>query len=447
MLDVDVSPAVIAILMLATLVVGIFSGFPLGFILAGTGFIFGILFMGDRVYGLLIAKSGHLLLNYILLAAPLFVFMGNMLGHSGVTEKLFGTMHIIMGGLRGGLAMATIFVATIFAACTGVIAASVTTMGILALPPMLKRGYDKALACGTVCAGGTLGILIPPSIMIVIYGPMAGISVGQLFAGAFVPGFILSGLYMAYIGIRCWLKPELGPSLPIEERRVLTTMQKITAMSTQLIPPLILILGVLGSIFAGIATPTEASGAGAFIATMLAIAYRRFNMTVLKDTLYGTLYITGFLMLLTVGAGVFTSVFTYLGGSEFATAVLTAVPGGKWGSFAVMMFIIFIFGMLIEWIGSIFIVVPLFTPIAAELGFDPVWFAIAVCVMYQTGFLSPPNAHAIFYLKGVAPPEVTVGDIIKGVWPFIGLIIIGLALITIFPRLVLWLPDLIIGIR
>ncbi len=445
MLDVDISPALIAILMLVVLIFGIFSGFPLGFVLAGTGFIFGILFLGDRIYGMLIAKSGALLTNYIFLAAPLFVFMGNMLGHSGVTEKLFGTMHIIMGGLRGGLAMATIFVATIFAACTGVIAASVTTMGILALPPMLSRKYDKALACGTVCAGGTLGILIPPSIMLVIYGPMSGISVGRLFAGALVPGLILSVLYMAYIAIRCWLKPELGPSLPIEERRALSTKQKITAMSTQMVPPIILIVGVLGSIFAGIATPTEAAGAGAFIATLLAVAYRRFNMKVLKDTLYGTLYITGFLMLLTVGAGLFTSVFTYLGGSEFATAVLTAVPGGKWASFAIMMFIIFIFGMLIEWIGSIFIVVPLFTPIAAGLGFDPLWFAIAVCVMYQTGFLSPPNAHAIFYLKGVAPPEVTVGDIIRGVWPYIGLILIGLAVITIFPSLVLWLPSLIVG--
>jgi tripartite ATP-independent transporter DctM subunit len=436
---------VIAILMLVVLVFGIFSGFPLGFVLAGTGFIFGLLFLGDRIYGMLIVKSSQLLTNYIFLAVPLFVFMGNMLGHSGVTEKLFGTMHIILGGLRGGLAMATIFVATIFAACTGVIAASVTTMGILALPPMLSRKYDKALACGTVCAGGTLGILIPPSIMLVIYGPMSGISVGRLFAGALVPGLILSGLYMAYIAIRCWLKPELGPSISIEERQAITTRQKITALSTQMVPPIILIVGVLGSIFAGIATPTEAAGAGAFIATMLAIAYRRFNMKVLKDTLYGTLYITGFLMLLTVGAGLFTSVFTYLGGSEFATAVLTAVPGGKWASFAIMMFIIFIFGMLIEWIGSIFIVVPLFTPIAAGLGFDPLWFAIAVCVMYQTGFLSPPNAHAIFYLKGVAPPEVTVGDIIRGVWPYIGLILIGLAIITIFPSLVLWLPALIVG--
>jgi len=429
------------------LVFGIFSGFPLGFVLAGTGFVFGILFMGDRIYGICIAKSYQLLTNYILIAAPLFVFMGNMLGHSGVTEKLFSTMHIVMGGLRGGLALATVFVATIFAACTGIIGASVVTMGIIALPPMLKRGYDKSLACGAVCAGGTLGILIPPSIMMVIYGPMAAISVGQLFAGAFVPGFILSGLYMAYIAIACWLKPELGPSLPIEERRSMTFKQKVVAMATQLVPPVILILGVLGSIFAGIATPTEAAGCGAFIATLLAIAYRRFNLKVLKDTLGGTLYITGFLMLLTVGAGMFTSVFSYLGGSQFATAVLSAVPGGKWGSFAVMMFIIFIFGMLIEWIGSIFIVVPLFTPVAATLGFDPLWFAIAVCVMYQTGFLSPPNAHAIFYLKGVAPPEVTVGDIIRGVWPFIGLILVGLTLITIFPRLVLWLPDLIIGIR
>ena len=445
MLDVDISPALIAILMLGTLVIGIFSGFPLGFVLAGIGFVFGILFMGERVYGIAIAKTFGLMNNYLFLAAPLFVFMGNMLGHSGVTEKLFNTMHIIMGGLRGGLALATIFVATIFAACTGVIAASVTTMGILALPPMLKRGYDKSLACGAVCAGGTLGILIPPSIMIVIYGPMAGISVGQLFAGAFIPGLILSGLYMAYIAIACSLKPELGPALPLEERQILTTRQKIRSMSTQLIPPVILILGVLGSIFAGIATPTEAAGAGAFIATLLAVAYRRFNFVVLRDTLYSTLYICGFLMLLTIGAGIFTSVFTYLGGSQFATAVLAAVPGGKWASFAVMMFIVFIFGMLIEWIGSIFIVVPLFTPVAASLGFDPVWFAISVCVMYQTGFLSPPNAHAIFYLKGVAPPEVEVGDIIRGVWPFIGLILVGLTIITIFPKLVLWLPSIIVG--
>ena len=445
MLDISISPALLTILMLGTLAIGIFSGFPLAFILAGVGFIFGILFMGDRIYGMAIAATYKTMTNYIILAAPLFVFMGTMLGQSGVTEKLFGTMHLIMGGLRGGLAMATIFVATIFAACTGIIGASVVTMGIIALPPMLKRGYDKALACGSVCAGGTLGILIPPSIMMVIYGPMAGISVGKLFAGAFVPGFILSALYMSYIAIRCLFNPKLGPPLPMEERQAIPTGKKITTMLVQLVPPVLLILGVLGSIFAGIATPTEAAGAGAFIATMLAVIYRRFSWQVLKSTTYETMRITGFIMLLVIGAGLFTSVFTYLGGGKFATAVLASVPGGKWGSFAVMMFMIFILGMLIEWIGSIFIVVPLFTPVAATLGFDALWFAICVCVMYQTGFMSPPNAHAIFYLKGVAPPEIRVEDIINGVWPFIGLILIGLTIVVIFPNLALWLPSIIVG--
>lgn len=445
MLDITISPAMVTILMLGILAVGIFSGFPLAFILAGVGFIFGILFLGDRIYGLAVAQIYKTMTNYVILAVPLFVFMGMMLGHSGVAEKLFGTMHLIMGGLRGGLALATIFVATIFAACTGIIGASVTTMGILALPPMLKRGYNKSLACGTVCAGGTLGILIPPSIMIVIYGPMAAISVGKLFAGAFIPGLILSALYTTYILIRCWFRPQDGPPLSLEERQAVPTREKITQMFLQMIPPILLILAVLGTIFAGMATPTEAAGAGAFMATVMAVIYRRFSWKVLKGTVYETAKITGFIMLLVIGASIFVGVFGYLGGGKFATEVLAAVPGGKWASFAVMMFIVFILGMLIEWIGSIFIVVPIFTPVAASLGFDPLWFAIAVMVMYQTGFLSPPNAHAIFYLKSVAPPEVKIGDIIRGVWPFIGLILVGLGIITLFPQLVLWLPSVIVG--
>ena len=446
MLDYDISPMMVTFLMLGILAIGIFSGFPLAFILAGVGFAFGLLFMPEgRIFGLMIAQTYKTMTNYVLLAVPLFVFMGTMLGYSGVAEKLFGTMHLIMGGLRGGLAIATIFVATIFAACTGIIGASVVTMGIIALPPMLDRGYSKSLASGTVCAGGTLGILIPPSIMIVIYGPMAEISVGKLFAGALVPGLILSVLYMSYVAIRCWFRPQDGPPLSVEERRSVPTSQKILRMLFQMLPPILLILGVLGTIFAGIATPTEAAGAGAFIATALAILYRKLNWPTLKSTTYETMRITAFIMLLVIGASLFTSVFTYLGAGKFATQVLAAVPGGKWASFAVMMFIVFILGMLIEWIGSIFIVVPLFTPVAASLGFDPLWFAIAVCVCYQTGFLSPPNAHAIFYLKGVAPPEVRVEDIIRGVWPYIILILVGLAVITIWPELVLWLPSIIVG--
>ena len=443
--DITISPGIITVLMLGLLAVGIFSGFPLAFVMAGIGFIFGLLLMGDRIYGMAIAQIYKTMTNYVLLAVPLFVFMGTMLGQSGATEKLFSTMHMIMGGLRGGLLLATLFVATIFAACTGIIGASVTTMGILALPPMLKRGYDKSLACGGVCAGGTLGILIPPSIMMVIYGPLAGLSVGRLFAAAFIPGFILSGLYMTYVAIRCWLRPELGPPLPLEERQAVPTREKILTILVQMVPVVLLIVGVLGTIFAGIATPTEAAGAGAFIATLLAVVYRRFNWQVLKSTMYDTMKVTSFIMLLVIGATIFTSVFLYLGGGKFATALLASIPGGKWAVFVVMQIIVFILGMLIEWVGSIFIVVPLFTPVAAQLGFDPLWFAMSIIVMYQTAFLSPPNAHAIFYLKAVAPPEVTMGDIMRGVWPFIALILVGLVIITIFPNLVLWLPSLIVG--
>ncbi len=447
MLDISLSPALVTTLMFGCLVVGILSGYILGFMMLGVGFVFGLLFIGSPIFGIVTAQTYKLMTNYILLAVPMFVFMGSMLGHSGLADRLFETLHLIMGGLRGGLALATLVVATVFAACTGIIGASVVTMGIMALAPMLNRGYDRSLACGVVCAGGTLGILIPPSIMLVIYGPMAEISVGKLFAGALIPGVVLSGLYMLYVGTRCALNPNLGPPLSAEERGAhgISVSRKVYLVAFHLLPPLFIILAVLGTILGGVATPTEAAAMGALAATLLTAANKQLNRHVLKKVLRSTLKVVAFIALLTIGAKTFTSVFLYLGGGEFVTQAVTSVPGGKWASFACMIVIVVLLGMFIEWVGSIFFVVPLFTPVGAALGFDPVWFAICICLAYQTGFLSPPNAHAIFYLKSVAPPEVSLGDIIRGVLPFIGLIIIGLLLCILFPELILWLPRVAVG--
>jgi tripartite ATP-independent transporter DctM subunit len=368
-----------------------------------------------------------------------------MIGSSGMAERLFSTLYMILGGIRGGLAITVIVVATVFAACTGVIAASVTTMGIIAMAPMVARGYDKSLASGAVAAGGTLGILIPPSIMIVIYGPMAEVSVGKMFAGAIFPGLVLSSLYVLYIVIFCRVRPNAGPPIPVEERHVLPASRQLAMVLMYMVPPLGIIFAVLGTILFGVATPTEAAGMGAFASLIVAAAFKSLNWKSLRKAISETLRITAFAGLLTIGAGVFASIFLYLRGGEFVTAAVTGVPGGRWGSFVIIMLVIYLLGMFIEWIGSIYIVVPVFTPIGAALGFDPVWFAIMICIAYQTGFLSPPNAHAIFYLKAVSPPEVTIGDIIKGVVPFIGLVTIGLILCIIFPSIITWLPSVTVG--
>ncbi|HEX78356.1 MAG TPA: TRAP transporter large permease subunit [Dehalococcoidia bacterium] len=431
--------------MLGLLFLGIMSGYPIAFIMAGVGFAVGLVLMGPGVFGMALNRTYAVMTNYVLLAAPMFVFMGMMLGRSGCAERLYATLHVILGGLRGGLLLTTILIATLFAAATGIIGASVVTIGLLAMPSMLGRGYNKSLASGAVCAGGTLGILIPPSIMIVIYGSLAALSVAKLFAAAIVPGLVLSALYQLYVLGRCYFNPKLGPPLPLEERRAVPTRVKVVHTFTRLLPPIFLILAVLGTIFAGIATPTEAAAMGAFASCLVAASYRKFNWQTLKETIIGTMRVTCFIAMLVIGIGIFSGVFMHLGGGKVITELLLAAPGGKWGAFSLVMIIVFFLGMLMEWIGSIFIIVPLFTPVAAELGMDPIWFAMCVIVMYQTSFLTPPVAHAIFYLKSVAPPEVTMGDIIRGIVPFVGLILVGLTLVVIFPDLILWLPGIIIG--
>ena len=438
---IDLSPEIVTILMLGGVLVGVLIGYPLAIPVGALGLIFGFLLFGTPVFDLLYARLFKLINSYALLAVPLFVFMGVMLERSGIAERMYEAMYLWLSGLKGGLAIITVLIGTILAACVGIIGASVSMLALLALPSMLRRGYSKSLASGAVCAGGCLGILIPPSIMLVIYGPMANISVGKLFMGAFIPGFVLSGLYITYIAIRCFFQPKIAPAVPVEERRV-PFIRKTTMLLTSLVPPAILVLAVLGSIFFGIAPPTEAAAVGAFAATLLTVAYRRFNFQVLKATATQTLMVTSMILLIGGLSFVFVGVFIPAGGAKVVKELILGAPGGRWGAFAVVMFIMFLLGFFIDWIGIIFLMVPILSPIAPELGFDPVWFALMICVNLQMSFMTPPFAPAIFYLRGSAAPElgVTMGDIIRGVFPFVGLIMIGLGLCVAFPQLILWLP-------
>jgi len=368
--------------------------------------------------------------------------MGSMLERTGITERLYGALYLWLSGFGGGLAVTTVLIGTIMAACVGIVGASVTMLTLVALPSMLKRGYDKSLAAGSCAAGGTLGILIPPSIMLVIYGPMAGISVGKLFMAAIFPGLVLSGLYCSYIVTRCFFRPKMAPPAPVEERAI-PLVKKTAMLVVSLVPPGLLVLAVLGAIFSGVAPPTEAAGIGALAATLLAIGYRRFGWQTLKEVTTTTLRVSGFILLIGSVSFAFTGVFIGAGCGDVVRDLILAAPGGRWGAFAVIMFICFLLGMFIDWIGIVFILVPIITPIATALGFDPLWFGMMVCINLQMAFMTPPFAAAIFYLRGSVAPElgVTTGDIIRGVIPFVGLIIIGLGLCIAFPELILWLPH------
>ncbi len=440
---VDISPELIAALMLGGIFIGVLTGFPLAIVIGSLGLIFGFLRFGMNVGEVLYPRAvSGVLMNYPLLAAPMFIFMGLMLERSGIAEKLYDALYVWLGGLRGGLAIVTILIGTIMAACVGIIAASITMLAVVALPSMMKRGYDKSLSSGAICAGGTLGILIPPSIMLVLYGPMASLSVGKLFFGAFIPGFILSGLYMSYIIIRSILQPSIAPPVPPELRAV-SFARKTYMLVTSFLPAAFLILAVLGTIFFGIAPPTEAASIGGLASVLLVIAYRRFSWQVLYQVSLETFRLTGFIIIIVSMAFAFVGVFIGAGGDKVVTDIILNTPGGKWGAFFVIMFISFILGMFIDWIGIVFIIVPIITPIGAALGFYQIWFAIMVCVNLQMSFLTPPFAMAIFIVRGAAPKEIglTMAEVIKGVIPFVIIIMVGLVLFSIFPQLILWLPE------
>ena len=438
------SPEFITIGMFIGLLIGLFMGHPLAFVLGGLAVIFGFFGWGPSSFYMFLNQTWGIMDNYILVCIPLFILMAQLLDQSGVAEELFDTMRYVFGPVRGGIAVAVVVVSTLFGACTGIIGASVVTMGLLGMPVMLKYNYNKRLASGAVCAGGTLGILIPPSIMLVVMADQAAVSVGKLFAGAVIPGLILSTLYITYILIRCWYKPADGPALSVEERQAVSNKQLTMMVLKSMIPPMILIIGVLGSIFAGIATPTEAAGVGAVLAFWMTLAYGKFTFSGLKAAVVNTAMTTSMVIIILVGAACFSSIFMGSGGGEVVKDFIVGIGFGKWGTFIVMMIILFFLGMFIDWIGIIMITFPIFLPIAKELGFDKIWFVVTMAVMLQDSFLTPPFGYALFYLKGVAPPEVKTSDIYWGAFPFWRLMEIGLLIVVIWPATITWLANLLI---
>lgn len=438
------SPEVLLLMLFAGLIAGLAAGYPVAFVMLGISFIVGFLGIGPGFFHMMVLRVFETMQNYILAAIILFVYMGIMLERSGAAEKLFSSIHLLLGSINGGLALAVVAACTIMAAATGIMGAPVIIMGLFALPQMLSKGYDPALSCGTICAGGTLGILIPPSIMLIVYGPMAGVSVGKLFMAAIVPGLLLSVMYALYILIRCRLRPELGPPLPPQQRAV-PVKQKLWTVATAMLPTLLLILAVLGTIFFGIAAPTEAAAVGAFVSVILAAGYGKLDVQSLKASFYQTMVVSSMILLIVAAAFVFTGTFMLVGGGELVKEGLLSLPLGRWGILAIMMAAFFLFGLFMEWVGIVPILVPIFTPILAELQFDPLWAAILFCVAMQTSFLTPPMAPALFYIKGVAPREIDFGrHIVRGTIPFVLLQLAGLLVLTLFPQLVLWLPELMI---
>ncbi len=428
-----------AIVMMGLLLVMVIGGIHLAFGLLFLAVVFGLVYQGMSIFPMSMLTFFGTMESEELIAVPLFVFMGTILEKTEVAEGVFQSLYELFGPVRGGLAFATVLTCTIFAACTGVIAATVTTMTLLAVPSMLKRKYDKGLATGVVCAGGSLGILIPPSVMLVMYGPMANQSVAKLFAAALFPGLLLAALYIAYIGIGCWIKPSLAPAISAEERAA-TGKALLWNTLKRMMPTFFLIVAVLGSILAGVASPTEASGVGAFCALVLAGAYRKLSLASLKDAAYTTLVVTAMVFFIIIGAGVFNGVFLYLGGGVLIRDLLMGLPFGKWFILFVMMFILFIMGFFISWQGLLYVVVPIFLPVAVTLGFNPLWFGLLVCLNLQMSFLTPPFAYAIFFVRGASPPEIATWDIYRGVTPFVLLQAVGLFICIVFPEIVLWLP-------
>ena len=438
---IDMSPELITVLMLGGLIVTVLSGYPLALPIGAIAVVVGYLAFGSSVAAIVYAQVFAILHNYVLLALPLFIFMGVVLEYSGIADRMYDALFLILSGLRGGLAIITVLLGTILAACVGVITASVSMLTSLSLASMVKRGYNHSIAAGAICAGGTLGILIPPSVMLVIYGPMARISVGKLFMAAMFPGLILSGLYITHVALRCFFQPKLAPAVPVAERAV-PTLYKVRLLFTSALPPVIIILSVLGSIFAGIAPPTEAAAIGGFAALILTAAHRRLNWPTLKNILLRSLNISCMVMLIGAMSVAFTGVFIKARGAEVVQDLVLAAPGGVWGAFAAVMFMYFILGFFIEWLGIFFIMVPITAPLAPILGFDPIWFGMMICINLQMSFLTPPYAFAIFVLRGVAPPElgVTSAEIIRGVIPYVFLIMVCLGLCIAFPQIILWLP-------
>jgi tripartite ATP-independent transporter DctM subunit len=432
---------ILAAVMFAGMIVFLFAGFPVAFSLTFTGLFFGGLgvLMGalrPDFFDILPIRIWGTMTNYTLLAVPLFVFMGVVLEKSGLAEELLETMALLFGKMRGGIAISVVVVGAILAASTGIVGASVITMGLVSLPTMLRRGYHKELICGTICASGTLGQIIPPSVILVLLGDIMGVSVGDLYIGAVLPGLVLVALYIIYIAILGRLRPDMAPPIPAEELAAFRT-DALKRVAIALIPAFALIVAVLGAIFAGVATPTEAASVGAVGGIVLTMVKRKFTWGMLRNVMEATTRITSLAFIILVGANCFGLVFRGLNGDHLIQDFLKSLPLGPYGVLGVVMFVIFVLGFFIDFFEICFIHVPILTPVlVTHFGFDPMWLGVVIGVNLQTSFLTPPFGFALFYLRGVAPPEIKTTDIYRGVVPFVGLQLIGLTITIAFPQIV-----------
>lgn len=424
------------LLMFACLILLLLMGYPVAFTLGFVALVFGAIFLGVEFFNLLPLRIWGIMNNFTLLAVPLFVFMGIILEKAGLAEDLLETMGRLFGRIRGGLSISVVIVGAMLAATTGVVGATVVTMGVIALPAMLKHNYSPQLATGTIAASGTLGQIIPPSIILILLGDVMGVPVGRLFMGAVVPGALLVGLFLSYIAIRAWLQPNIAPALTTESDGNLFSKVIFT-----LLPPLLLIMAVLGSIFFGIASPTESAAVGAIGAMLLALAHQKLTLDNLKQAMQSTTRITSMVFLILIGATAFGMVFTGMGGEQLVRDAIQYVPGGSWGFLLICMLIIFLLGFFLDFLQICFIVVPIIAPVAQGLGIDLLWFAVLIAVNLQTSFLTPPFGFSLFYLKAVCPKTIKIQDIYRGIIPFVIIQIITIALLMALPELITWLPD------
>jgi tripartite ATP-independent transporter DctM subunit len=434
---------ILALLMLAGFFALLLAGVPVALTLATSGFVFGLLGFGTGLFNLVPARIYGVVTNYLWLAIPLFVFMGVMLEKSRLAEDLLDVVGHLAGGLKGGMALGIILVGVLMGATTGIVGATVITLGLLTLPTLMRRGYHPGVACGAICASGTLGQIIPPSLVLILLSDILQLSVGTLFAAAVMPGLLLAALYCAYVVILGMLRPDLVPVVPKAERDSLPRAELWKRFFLVVLPPLALVLSVLGSIIGGVAAPTEAASMGALGSILVTAFAGRMTLQVLKDTVQTTTKITAMVMFILICAQVFALAFRGLQGEALIEDLFAFLPGGVAADIWFLMLLIFVLGFFIEWIEISYIAVPLFLPVFAAQNVDLVWLAMLICVNLQTSFLTPPFGWALFFLRGVAPPQVRTRDIYLGVLPFIGMQLVGLALLYFYPQIALWLPKAI----
>ena len=441
------SPELLSFIGLGVVIVLMIFGVPIAIGFAGIALIVSWQLWGmDVTFSLFAIRSYGVMSNYSMVCVPLFVFMGSLLEKAGVAERLFDVVYIAFGRVRGGLAITVIIISIIFGACTGIAGAAVVTIGLIAMPTMLKRGYEKGLIAGCICSGGGLGVIIPPSIVFILYGATAGVSISKLFAGGIIPGILLGGIYIAYIAIRYnFFQPSLAPPIPPEEREAVSGMKLARMIMLSFVPPVFLILAVLMSIFLGWAAPTEAASLGALGSLIVCAVYRRLSWKIIADTAYVTMRITAMIMFIVLGANLFTGVFLKAGAGGLMQDTILGMNLTPMGTVLVMLVMIFVAGCFMDWIGILYILIPIFAPIVKNLGMDPLWFGMLFCISLELSYMTPPFAYCVFYFKGIAPSEITIADMYRGAIPYVVCQVVLLILLIYFPELVTWLPNLLLG--